>query len=69
MDESFYQDARLHWRDGHDTIVHVDITASAIVVRDQDGCVVDFHEADDDPDGTPAYKEDEPTDDDSKDRL
>jgi hypothetical protein len=65
MDESFYQDARLHWRDGHDTIEHVDITASAIAVRDHDGRVVHFHEADDDPDGTPAYKEDEPTDDDS----
>ena len=65
MDESFYQDARLHWRDCHDTIEHVDITASAIAVRDHDGCVVHFHEADDDPDGTPAYKEDEPTDDDS----
>ena len=63
MDEGFYEDARLHWRDGHDTIAHVDITAEEVVVQDQDGHFVHFHETDDDPDGTPAYEQDVPEND------
>ena len=61
MDDGFYEDARLHWRDGHDTIAHVDITADEVVVPDREGHLVHFHETVDDPDGTPAYAEDEPT--------
>ena len=60
MDEGFYEDARLHWRDGHDTVAHVDITAAEVVVQGGDGSFVHFHETTDDPDGTPAYREDKP---------
>ncbi len=60
MDEGFYEDARLHWRDGHDTVAHVDITAGEVVVHGGDGSFVHFHETTDDPDGTLAYREDEP---------
>ena len=59
MQEDNTSDSARFWRNGHDTIAHVDIAAEDVAVLDRDGHPVHFHETDDDPDGTPAYEEDE----------